>query len=52
MLRLDRRFSVPVIDGIASAVGLAAMVFRMSVSASRQVLYASANMAGVDWFAV
>lgn len=50
--RLERRFNVPVIDGIASAVGLAATLVRMGVTTSRQGLYASASMTGVERLAV
>ncbi|MDF1598952.1 aspartate/glutamate racemase family protein [Mesorhizobium sp. YIM 152430] len=50
--RLERRFNVPVIDGIASAVGLAATLVRMGVTTSRQGLYASASMTGVERLAI
>jgi allantoin racemase len=36
---LTRRFDVPVVDGIASALGLASMLVRMRLSTSRQGFY-------------
>lgn len=51
-MRLERRFNVPVIDGIASAVGLAAALVRMGLTTSRRGLYASAGTADVERIAV
>jgi allantoin racemase len=38
--RLADRFGIPVVDGVASAIGLASTLVRMGLSTSRQGLYA------------